>query len=117
MAKIDYGSPESNQILRALECAKQNREFQFSMYGAIALDWLSRLINKLRNTLDRGRENVLINYITFVFQGRGKTTLLAALKGQKLPPNLSTVGIVIDEWQVQVASSSRFTLQRLLTQV
>lgn len=82
-----------------------------------ALDWLSRLINKLRNTLDRGRENVLINYITFVFQGRGKTTLLSALKGQKLPPNLSTVGIVIDEWQVQVASSSRFTLQRLLTQV
>lgn len=117
MAKIDYGSPESNQILRALEYAKQNREFQFSTYGAIALDWASWLINKLRNTLDKGRENVLINYITFVFQGRGKTTLLSALKGQKLPPNLSTVGIVIDEWQVQVASSSRFTLQRLLTQV
>lgn len=101
----------------ALEYAKENREFQFSTYGAIALDWASWLLNKLRNTLDRGRENVLINYITFVFQGRGKTTLLSALKGQKLPPNLSTVGIVIDEWQVQVASSSRFTLQRLLTQV
>ena len=51
------------------------------------------------------------------FQGRGKTTLLSALKGQKLPPNLSTVGIVINEWQVQISSSSRFTLPRFLAQV
>lgn len=53
----------------------------------------------------------------FFSQGRGKTTLLAALKGHKLPLNLSTVGIVIDEWQVQASSSSRFTLQRFLNQV
>jgi len=43
--------------------------------------------------------------------------ILAALKGENLPKNLSTVGIVIDEWNVQPNSSSWFSWQRLMSQV
>lgn len=60
---------------------------------------------------------LVCSFVAFFFQGRGKTTLLAALKGHKLPLNLSTVGIMINEWQAQASSSSRFTLQRFLNQV
>ncbi|XP_078364681.1 leucine-rich repeat serine/threonine-protein kinase 1-like isoform X2 [Oculina patagonica] len=70
----------------------------------------------LRATLRKSVPYYRMKLMVVGMQGRGKTTLLAALKGQKLPPNLSTVGIVIDEWQVQMSSSSRFTLQRFLTQ-
>ncbi|XP_068741133.1 leucine-rich repeat serine/threonine-protein kinase 1-like isoform X3 [Montipora capricornis] len=70
----------------------------------------------LRATLRKSVPYYRMKLMVVGMQGRGKTTLLAALRGQKLPPNLSTVGIVIDEWQVQISSSSRFTLQRFISQ-
>lgn len=70
----------------------------------------------LRATLRKSVPYYRMKLMVVGLQGRGKTTLLSALKGQKLPPNLSTVGIVIDEWQVQIGASSRFSLQRFLTQ-
>ncbi len=36
-------------------------------------------------------------------QGRGKTTILSVLRspGGPLPPNVSTVGVVVNDWTVQ----------------
>ena len=68
MAKINYGTPESNQILRTWVYGKRT-EFQFSKYGAIALDWASWLINKLRNTLDRSGGKCTHNLYHFCLLG------------------------------------------------
>ncbi|XP_067017125.1 leucine-rich repeat serine/threonine-protein kinase 1-like isoform X3 [Acropora muricata] len=70
----------------------------------------------LRATLRKSVPYYCMKLMIVGLQGRGKTTLLAALRGHKLPLNLSTVGIVIDEWQAQASSSSRFTLPRFLNQ-
>ena len=50
----------------------------------------------------------LINTIfTFISsQGRGKTTLLATLQGKKPPPNISTVGITVEQWSLSPPSKS-----------
>ena len=48
---------------------KENREFQFSKYEAIALDWASWSINKLRNTLDRSGGKCTHNLYHFCLLG------------------------------------------------
>ncbi|KXJ22658.1 leucine-rich repeat serine/threonine-protein kinase 1 [Exaiptasia diaphana] len=62
----------------------------------------------LRATLRKSVPYYRMKLMVVGIQGHGKTTLLAALKGEALPKNLSTVGIVIDEWNVQPNSGSWF---------
>ncbi|XP_048583428.1 leucine-rich repeat serine/threonine-protein kinase 1 isoform X2 [Nematostella vectensis] len=69
--------------------------------GVRSKDTLAFLRATLRKSVPYYRMKLMVVGI----QGYGKTTLLAALKGQPLPSNLSTVGIVVDEWSVQISTS------------
>ncbi|EDO31971.1 predicted protein, partial [Nematostella vectensis] len=69
--------------------------------GVLSKDTLAFLRATLRKSVPYYRMKLMVVGI----QGYGKTTLLAALKGQPLPSNLSTVGIVVDEWSVQISTS------------
>ena len=47
---------------------------------------------------------VLIYCYVCIVQGRGKTTLLAAIQGKNLPENISTVGITVEQFGLPLKS-------------
>lgn len=57
---------------------------------------------KLRKSVPFNRMKLMVVGL----QGRGKTTLIATLQGKKPPPNISTVGISVEQWSLSSPSKS-----------
>ncbi|XP_028406855.1 leucine-rich repeat serine/threonine-protein kinase 1-like [Dendronephthya gigantea] len=69
---------------------------RYARSGHTSKDVLTYLRAKQRKSVPYYRMKLMV----IGLQGRGKTTLLAALRNQPRPPNISTVGIVVNQWTV-----------------
>ena len=91
--------------LRGLEISNVPRELLPGSQSGGTRRTLAYLRAQLRQSVPFNRMKLMVVGL----QGRGKTSLLARLRGDPLPQNVSTVGVKVNEWVLgPEQNSSRF---------